>query len=98
MFEDTAGRSIYVGRLEVLVSDPRLTNQERYLKGVVLGKCRYEKPSDRWDHDHCAFCGTKFSERNGDLHEGYSTKDNYYWVCPKCYEDFKDMFKWRLEG
>ena len=24
------------------------------------------------------------------LHEGYTTENNYYWICGKCFEDFKD--------
>ena len=24
----------------------------------------------------------------------YSTEDRYHWICPKCFNDFKDMFEW----
>lgn len=46
------------------------------------------------DHDHCAFCWEKFAENEGCLHEGYSTKDGYYWICNPCFQDFKERFRW----
>lgn len=48
------------------------------------------------DHEHCAFCWTTISEYSGDLHEGYCTLDEYTWICPECYEDFKEDFHWTL--
>lgn len=33
------------------------------------------------DHEHCAMCGAKFSERPGDLREGYVTLNGGHWVC-----------------
>ena len=48
------------------------------------------------DHDHCEFCGTKFSDTIPDaLKIGYTTKDDYRWICQQCFEDFKDMFEFR---
>ena len=49
-----------------------------------------------WDHEHCEFCGIKFSKHEGDLQEGYSTLDQNYWICEKCYYDFRDMFNWTV--
>lgn len=34
---------------------------------------------------------------HGTLHEGYATDDNYHWVCTKCFNDFKDMFEWKVD-
>lgn len=77
--------------------DWRLTNQEAYLKGAVLVKAQYAAGSDRWDHDHCEFCWAKFSGADGDLRQGYRTKDGSRWICETCYEDFKEKFHFRLE-
>jgi hypothetical protein len=49
-----------------------------------------------WDHDHCAFCWANFSDREGDLHRGYSTEDAYHWICAPCFVDFRDEFGWRV--
>jgi hypothetical protein len=76
------------------VADWRLQGQEQYLKGVALARHRYKKLREDWDHDHCEFCSRKFSERPGDLNEGYVTADCYRWVCDDCYGDFKDAFGW----
>jgi hypothetical protein len=47
-----------------------------------------------WDHDHYDFCWENFSlkEYENSIHEGYATVDDYNWICPTCFEDFKDMF------
>jgi hypothetical protein len=29
------------------------------------------------------------------LHRGYSTEDDYHWICESCYQDFVDIFDWR---
>lgn len=78
--------------------DWRLTNQDKYLRGVTLRWMRYRKPREDWDHDHCSFCRGKFMEEDfpGAFHEGYTTEDNYHWVCKQCFEDFKEMFQWKL--
>jgi hypothetical protein len=80
-------------------NDWRLTGQEKYLKGVTLYWKKYSQYSESWDHDHCAFCWAEFAvdDYPDVLHEGYSTKDDYYWICKNCFEDFKDMFDWKLE-
>jgi hypothetical protein len=78
------------------MDDWRLTNQENFLKGVSLTRKRYQKYREDWDHDHCEFCWTKFSERPEDLHVGYVTLDNYHWICEDCFNDFKKLFGWHL--
>lgn len=79
---------------EIKKDDWRLTFQEEYLKGVELFWSTYSLYSETWDHDHCDFCWEKFSLQKDDLHEGYTTKDRYYWICELCFNDFKDMFVW----
>lgn len=54
----------------IMQNDWRLLNQEEYLMNAKLTKSEYKKPSEKWDHDHCAFCWDKFSKNDGDLHEG----------------------------
>ncbi len=77
--------------------DWRLQGQERYLKGVTLKYKKYSKYREGWEHDHCEFCQTKFMEKGSDaLHEGYTKKDNYHWICPQCFNDYKDQFKWNI--
>ena len=79
-------------------NDWRLTNQEQYLKGVSLWWKKYAPDSDSWEHDHCEFCWAKFmAEASPDvLQEGYATEDNYHWICEQCFEDFKDLFQWKV--
>lgn len=77
-------------------NDWRLTNQDNYLKNKELTYANYKPYSPKWDHDHCAFCNDTFSEYGSDLHEGYCTLDNYHWICVKCFNDFNDMFKWKI--
>jgi transposase-like protein len=45
---------------------------------------------------HCEFCWEKFGEENGVLHIGYCTCDRYRWICEQCYNDFKELFDWKL--
>ena len=80
--------------------DGRLAGQERFLTGAVLHWSEWHKPRPEWDHDHCAFCWAKFMEESLPevLHAGYTTGDSYHWVCPKCFEDFRVQFGWRLVG
>jgi hypothetical protein len=75
--------------------DWRLQSQEKYLKGATLSWKQYARPSESWDHDHCEFCWDKFMDPDSadTLHEGYATADNR-WICPRCFEDFVDLFDW----
>lgn len=80
-------------------NDWRLTNQLSYLGGAVLSRRVYSQPSERWDHDHCSFCWAKFMGKDAPeiQREGYATQDEYYWVCLTCFEDFRDLFDWKLK-
>ena len=78
------------------MDDWRLRGQESFLQGVALVKKKYHAYSDDWDHDHCEFCMSKFSKDPTDLHDGYTTLDEYHWVCPTCFEDFRVAFAWTL--
>ncbi len=76
--------------------DWRLMGQENYLKGARLSLQTYRRPRADWDHDHCEFCAAKFMEEDLPevLHEGYTTEDQYHWVCPACFADFKERLEW----
>lgn len=79
--------------------DWRLQGQERYLQGATLVWRAYQRYSPSWDHDHCEFCGKTFAEIElipEALHEGYTTEDNYHWVCRTCFEDFNERFEWTV--
>lgn len=82
---------------ELNSDDWRKQGQDRYLKGVNIVFRDYYPYRQDWDHDHCEFCGAKFSKHKGDLNKGFSTMDSYHWICLQCYNDFKDEFKWVVE-
>ena len=80
-------------------NDWRLRNQTQYLKDVTLVWRSYAPANSENDHDHCEFCWAEFSAREARdvLHEGYATVDGYRWICRSCFDDFLDMFAWRVE-
>lgn len=79
--------------------DWRVSGQEKYLLGAVLTRQKYHAPRIGWDHDHCDFCWSKFSESTAEdtLQEGYTTSDKSHWICPQCFSDFRDSFEFRLD-
>lgn len=76
--------------------DWRRQGQESYLKAKRLYRRSYTPYSQTWDHDHCEFCNAKFSLTGPDLTQGYATADAYYWVCPDCFQDFREEFQWTV--
>jgi hypothetical protein len=83
-------------------TDWRLNGQEEYLFGVVLIRRGYRRNASNpeWDHDHCEFCSAKFMAEDVPdvLHEGYSTEDEYRWVCNDCFCAFRERFQWVVES
>ncbi len=77
-------------------NDWRITNQESYLTGKTFYLHNYIKEETGTDHRHCEFCWDKLGQYEGALHRGYSTLDNYYWVCVKCFDDFKEQFEFKV--
>ena len=75
----------------------REQGQEKYLSGLEFTKEIYVKYSDAWEHDHCEFCGIKFSEAkdisSGSTNKGYQSKDKYRWICEECFEFFYKKYK-----
>ena len=82
--------------------DWRLTNQLSYMKAATLAWRIYEAPSESWDHDHCEFCFVKFlppPAADDAVAAGYVTLDGEdRWVCKTCFDDFRELFAWRLGG
>jgi hypothetical protein len=78
----------------IATTDWRLRDQTKYLQNAVVLWKAYKPSRESWSHDHCEFCWRKFVEGEGpgDLHRGYCTEDEYHWICPQCFEDFKEMF------
>lgn len=83
-----------------MFSDWRLTDQARYLHGVTLRWRSYRPASAAWDHDHCEFCSQRFMDADHpEVHrEGYVTEDNQHWVCKRCCDDFRRLFRWTVRG
>ena len=78
-------------------SDWRLQGQEKYLKDKTLHFIKYSDRKTKTDHDHCEFCSAKFSDNDiDDLHTGFSTLDDYRWICETCFNDFKEIFNFKL--
>ncbi len=76
--------------------DWRIRRQGDYLKGKTFYFHEFAQWSDTWDHEHCEFCWRSFSDQDGDEHNGYSTLDDFTWVCPQCFNDFKDVYSFNL--
>jgi len=78
--------------------DWRLAVAHEYLQGRSLRWLAYAPPRQSWNHDHCDFCGEKFMVEGtaGTLHAGYTTEDAYYWICPVCFDDFRELFGWTV--
>jgi hypothetical protein len=79
--------------------DWRRRGQEKFLAGKKLVfHCPFKKYSEQWDHEHCRFCWATISESAEDMNEGYATEDERCWVCPECFEDFKNEFQWTVDA
>ena len=77
-------------------NDWRLNGQEEYLTGTNLIYRNWTPHSLNSKHDYCIFCWEKFSDYEGNLHEGYVTEGGEYWICPGCFKDFKESFNWSI--
>ena len=71
-----------------MTTDWRRQGQEQYLFGVKLFFRDYHPYRSNWEHDHCEFCGVKFSLNKEGIQKGYSTEDGYHWICNQCFNDF----------
>jgi hypothetical protein len=78
--------------------DWRLQGQDGYLTGVTLYRRAWTQSRPHWDHDHCEFCGTEFSTSSDGLHVGWTTDDEYRWMCGTGLTDFRQRFGWVIAG
>lgn len=91
--------------------DWRVRDQEDYLREKILIHKNFKSnlpkelapdddPRNYNDHEHCIFCWHKFMEDCKDIEDcstsGYCTLDEKYWICEKCFNDFKERFNWKL--
>ena len=82
--------------------DWRLRDQSNYLLGRTMRWATWTPYRENRDHDHCEFCAAEISDRPVDEHTEYNagwvTEDNYHWICPVCFADFREQFGWAVEG
>ncbi len=82
--------------MEIDTKDWRLLGRHDQFHGAEFHKVTFIMKDLDHDHVHCWFCWDKFSEHDGDLHDGYETDNEKYWVCPTCFNDFKEYFGWKI--
>ncbi len=81
--------------------DWRLDGQEVYLKDAILKYSKFNAKKYGHNHAHCQFCFATFMEIEDPeiLNWGYCTlyrKKSECWICEKCFNDFKDIFNWKV--
>jgi hypothetical protein len=78
--------------------DWRLSRPRKYLQGIELQWEKFIPYREEYDSDHCEFCWAKFMDavHPDFLREGYTTPNHYYWICKNCFEDFRDLFQWKV--
>jgi len=83
-------------------SNEKLAERLHYLWGSSFTRKTYSKPSDDWEHDHCAVCWRTIAEieREDILREGYAStatekwREEYQWICPECFEKHREHMRW----
>jgi len=78
-------------------NDWRLEANKSFLENEVFRYLNFAKEYEDTEHDHCIFCKYKtFSSNKEHLQWGYAstTRNGYWWVCPECFEDFKEIKGW----
>ena len=66
-------------------------------QSVELKNFKEAFSSNPQEHRHCEMCWAKFGFFEGDNHLGYYEENSGSWICQDCYENFKDLFGWRLK-
>lgn len=46
-------------------------------------------------HEHSEFCMDKIEELQG---EAYCSKNYYHWICPRCFNDFKQQLNFSVQN
>ena len=82
--------------------DWRLRGQEEYMKNIKFQYVKFTSQESLSLHTQCEFCWHKFMENPEGVKDcsgyGYRSLNRRYWVCEKCFEDFKKMFCWSIKG
>ena len=81
--------------------DWRLQGQETYLRGLAWKYSNWRLTREGWDHDHCELCWAEISDDasgHADYNAAWTTADEYRWVCPVCFADFRDRFDWVVDA
>lgn len=78
--------------------DWRLRGDPDPLQGRLFRWATWWSSGPGWDHDHCDYCGAGISNLPGDDYDSawVTADDNYYWVCPVCFEDFRERFGFQV--
>ena len=60
---------------------------------------KWTQTRPHWNHDHCEFCQIKLSDSEIDevMHEGWTDNDEYHWICVTCFNDFRDLYRWKVK-
>ena len=74
------------------MEDWRLTNQQEYLYKKKFKYCNILNIPNK-DHEHCEFCWAKIGKYDDCIQNAYADENFYYWICQKCFDDFKELFK-----
>ena len=80
-------------------TDWRLADPHEYLTGITLVRRVWRQSRPHWDHDHCEFCWADFGVHGDEpdvLREGWTTPDEYRWICDTCFNDFREQFGWQI--
>ena len=83
--------------MKSIKTDWRYQNQEKYLTGLKFTFCSYQSQNDN-DHDHCEFCGSKFSNTiDNNLKEGWTDDARYRWICSECFNLFQSELNLKIK-
>ncbi len=77
--------------------DWRIMGQEGYLLNCHLQYRTYSRDLCRADFLQCEFCWDKFDEDANHPKKAYYEPKGQYWICEKCFNDFKEHFHWTVE-
>jgi len=72
--------------------DWRLDIPHPHLRGQTLVKAALGA-CPGWDHEHCELCFDKLTG-NGAVWYRTGTPPKQWWICPVCFEDFREHFGW----
>lgn len=69
---------------------------DKGLQGVTLTLKQFEVKKENWDHEHCSLCWQKIMDSDSPEVErfGYTDEEEFEWICPDCFETFREKFSW----